>query len=111
MAVLISTDLNPVTLWYRGKPFINVEASSTANTQTNFESGLTLPTYLSRLGGFYGALGSAATITTNNIYAKINGEWVLISNAYVYIGTPGSGAWKSIESDKMFVKTTPGWRS
>lgn len=110
MALYSGSDLDAVELWYRGKPFINVEASVTANTQTNARSSKIAKSYIFRHGLFYGALGALSTTAVKNIYYKVGGVWTLVSNAYVYIGTSPNGVWKNVVDDVFYVKTPSGWR-
>lgn len=112
MALYSGSDLDAVELWYRGKPFINVEASVTANTQTNARSSkiANAKSYIFRHGLFYGALGALSTTAVKNIYYKVGGVWTLVSNAYVYIGTSPNGVWKNVVDDVFYVKTPSGWR-
>lgn len=104
MALYSASSLKTVSLFYRGRAFIKIEASAAANTQV-----IDAPkrSYLTFFGFFSAALGPAVAAPVNNIYVKINGSWTLISQAYVYI----NNAWRDVVSDKFFVKIGGGWKS
>lgn len=104
MALYSASSLKTVSLFYRGRAFIKIEASAAANTQV-----IDAPkhSYLTFFGFFSAALGPAVAAPINNIYVKINGSWTLISQAYVYI----NNTWRDVVNDKFFVKTGTGWRS
>lgn len=104
MALYSTSLLKTVTLFHRGKAFLNLEASNAANTQVVNASK---HSYLTRFGFFRGSLGPIASLPINNIYVKINGSWTLISEAYIYI----NNTWRNIVSDKIFIKVDSIWRS
>lgn len=104
MAILPSLTLRSFQFFYKGEPYIRIEASETADTTL---VSYTEFAYLERDGFFRAARGSASVVVANNVYAKINGEWTQIQEIYFNL----NGTWKRVSNDKFYVKQSGSWRS
>jgi hypothetical protein len=101
MPIYDATFLKTMNFSDRGLPFVNIEASTTADT-TTFIS------YFTNFGIFYGATGAVATISTNNVYVKkADGSWVQCLEIYANV----SGSWKRVDRDNFYIKEGSSWKS